>query len=167
MTPPYFCNFLIISPLKRTWSYICTNWNFLLCENYLYLVWLKLASYFWKRRFLKIFSNVNTCKNGFPHFGLTQRPGTIIFTNLNIHYIRKLFCKSELFMVCGSWEEDFCIFVIISLVNSTWPLICTISNSLYLRMSCIKFDWNWSAGSGEEDFLKFWVNFTLLPLSPR
>ena len=30
----------------------------------------------------------------------------------------------------------FCIFVIISPLKRTWPLICTILNSLYLRMIC-------------------------------
>jgi hypothetical protein len=33
-----------------------------------------------------------------------------------------------------------------------WPLICTILNSLYLKMICTKFYWNWPAASGEEDF---------------
>jgi hypothetical protein len=34
-------------------------------------------------------------------------------------------------------------------------------------MICTKFDWNWPAGSGEEDFFKnFSVFFTLLRLSP-
>jgi hypothetical protein len=46
----------------------------------------------------------------------------------------------------------FCIFVIISPLNRTWPLICTILNSLYLRMICTKFYWNWPAGSGEDFF---------------
>jgi hypothetical protein len=37
----------------------------------------------------KIFSNINICKNGFPHCGSTQPPGT----NLNFHYIGKPLCK--------------------------------------------------------------------------
>jgi hypothetical protein len=47
--------------LKRTWSFICTN-----CKDDLYQVWLKLAIYFWRRFYKGFFSNINTCKNGFP-----------------------------------------------------------------------------------------------------
>jgi hypothetical protein len=34
------------------------------------------------------------------------------------------------------------IFVIISPLMRTWPLICKILNSLYLWMMCSKFNWN-------------------------
>ena len=34
-------------------------------------------------------------------------------------------------------------------------------NSLYPRMVCAKFVWNWLSGSGEEDFLKFVILFSL------
>jgi hypothetical protein len=44
------------------------------------------------------------------------------------------------------------IFVIISPLKRTCPLICTILNALYLRMICTKFYWNWLAGSGEDIF---------------
>jgi hypothetical protein len=53
----------------------------------------------------------------------------------------------------------FCIFVIISPLKRTWPLICKILNSLYLRTICTKFYWNWPAASREEDFKKNSVNF--------
>jgi hypothetical protein len=49
----------------------------------------------------------------------------------------------------------FAFFVIISPLKRTWLLICTILNSLYLRMICTKFYWNWPAGSGEEDFFQY------------
>jgi hypothetical protein len=55
----------------------------------------------------------------------------------------------------------FCIFVVISPLKRTWPLICTIFNSLYLRMICTKFYWIWLAGSGEEDFKKNFSKFLL------
>ena len=35
------------------------------------------------------------------------RAGTMVCTNLNLHYIRKLSCKYELFWLSGSGEEDF------------------------------------------------------------
>jgi hypothetical protein len=40
----------------------------------------------------------------------------------------------------------------------TWPFIWTIYNSLHQKMICMKFDWNWLAGSGE-DFYKISVLF--------
>jgi hypothetical protein len=140
--PTLYLHFYNHLPLKRTWSLICTNWNSLL---------------FWRRRYLKIFFQYNTCKNGFPYCGLVWPLRTLIFTNLNLHYFRKRLCKSELFRLCGSWEENFsmtphyfCIFVIISPLKRTWSLICTNWNSLYVRMICKKFDWNWPTSSGED-----------------
>jgi hypothetical protein len=57
-----------------------------------------------------------------------------------------------------------CIFVIISPLKSTWPFIWTNENPLYLKMICIKFDWNWPARSGEDFFKNFQCIFTLLLL---
>jgi hypothetical protein len=37
----------------------------------------------------------------------------------------------------------FCIFMMISPLKRTWPLICTMLNSLYLKIICIMFDRNW------------------------
>jgi hypothetical protein len=69
----------------------------------------------------KIFFNVNTEIYGFPYCGPFRPPGTMVCTNWNLHYIRKLSCKYELFWLSGSGEEDFqmtpphfCNFVIIS-----------------------------------------------------
>jgi hypothetical protein len=100
-------------------------------------------------------------------------PGTMIWTNLNLHYIKKLSCH-KLFRLCGSWEEDFymtpphfCIFVIISPLDKTWPLNWTIWNSHDPRIICTMFDWNWSAGSGEDFLKKISVYFYTFPnISP-
>ena len=58
----------------------------------------------------------------------------------------------------GSGEEDFLNFsmyfrnfVIISPGKRARPFIWTNLNSLYLRMHCANFDWNWPNGSVEED----------------
>jgi hypothetical protein len=48
--------------------------------------------------------------------------------------------------------SHFYIFVIISPLKRTWPLIWINLNSLHPRIICSKFDWFWPAGSGEEDF---------------
>jgi hypothetical protein len=98
-----------------------------------------------------------------------------IWTNLNLHYIRKLSCKCKLFWLSASWGEDFW--------NDPTPFLhfCNYlpfeedlalnlynSNSLNPRIICTKFDWNWLAGSGEEDFfsIETHVNmvFLLWPL---
>ena len=106
----------------------------------------------------KIFFNINICKYGFPYCGPSRPPWTMMLTILNLHYIRKLSCKYYLFWLSGSGEDflmtppHFCIFVIISPLKSTWPLIWTIYNSLYRRMTYAKFDWNWPAGSEEKIF---------------
>ena len=79
----------------------------------------------------KIFSNINTCKYGFPYCGPSRSLWTIIWTILNfhyiintthsgsilenifewphpsLHYIRKLSCKFDFFWLSGSWEKDF------------------------------------------------------------
>ena len=45
-----------------------------------------------------------------------------------------------------------CMFTIFQLIplGKAWPFICSEFHPLYSRMLCIKFDWNWPSGSGEE-----------------
>jgi hypothetical protein len=72
----------------------------------------------------------------------------MICTRLNLHYVRKLSRKSELFWLSGAREEFFSmtnIFVIIFPLTRTWPFIWTIFNSFHPRMNCTQYCWNWSA----------------------
>ena len=69
--------------------------------------------------------------------GPPRPPGTMIWRNLNLHYIKKLSCKYELFWLCGFWEVNFSmtpphfsIFVIISPLKRTWPLIWKLKSSM-------------------------------------
>jgi hypothetical protein len=39
----------------------------------------------------------------FPIVAPPDLPGTMIWTNLNLFYIRKLSCEYELFWLCGLW----------------------------------------------------------------
>ena len=55
----------------------------------------------------KIFFNVNICKYSFPYCGPSRPPGIMMLTILNLHYIRKLSCKYDVFWLSGSVEEDF------------------------------------------------------------
>jgi hypothetical protein len=52
----------------------------------------------------KIFFNINICKYSFPYCGPIRTPGTMKWTILNLHYIRKLPCKYDLFWLCG-WRK--------------------------------------------------------------
>ena len=50
-----------------------------------------------EKKIFKDFSYISTCKNGLPYCGPIQPPGAMILTNLNLHYVKKLPCKFELF----------------------------------------------------------------------
>jgi hypothetical protein len=84
-------------------------------------------------------------------------PGEFLI-NLILNSVGKLSCKFKLFWIIGSWEQYFsmtwppyiCMFVIISPLMSVCPFISTNLNSLYARIICINFDWNWLSGFGEK-----------------
>jgi hypothetical protein len=61
---------------------------------------------------------------------------------------------------------NFCIFLIISPLKRTSPFIWTIWNSLYPRMICIKFDWNWLAGSGEDFCFRYTSEYVFPIVAP-
>ena len=50
---------------------------------------------------------INICKYSFPYCGPSRPPGIMMLTILNLHYIRKLSCKYDLYWLSGSGEEDF------------------------------------------------------------
>ena len=89
-----------------------------------------------------------------------KRTVPFIWTNLNPLHPRMLCAKFSWNWLSGPGEKDFIIlsmyfhyFVIISPWKRAGPFIWTNLNSLYPRMLCAKFGWNWLSGSGEEDFL--------------
>jgi hypothetical protein len=125
------------------------------------------------KKILKDFSHWNKCEYVLPYCGPSRPPGTIIWTKLNLNYIRKLSCKYELFWLWGSWEDFkmippyFCKSMIISPWERTWPLFWIIFHSFHPRMICTKFDWNWPAGSGEDDCFRCkHVNMVFLIVAP-
>jgi hypothetical protein len=95
---------LYIFPLKRTWSIEYTLEFLAVCIK---CTWNWTAGSRDWRRFSQIFSNINTCKNGFPlpYCGSIWPPEIMTWTNLNLHYVKKRSCKAELFWHFGSWEE--------------------------------------------------------------
>jgi hypothetical protein len=84
---------------------------------------------------------------------------TIILMNFNLHYVGKpsMTCNLALSALLVlekkifKWLPPcFSLFVIISHLKRTSPFIWINLNSLYGRIICIKFDWKWSAVSGEQ-----------------
>jgi hypothetical protein len=160
--PTLFLHFCDYPTLKRMHKL-----EFPSCKKCLYQIWLKLARSLILNDHLH-YTNakiVSLCPPPWPS-------GTIICTSLNLHNVRKLWWKYELFWLSGSQGKifttspNFCLFVIISPLKRNWPFICTIWNSLYPRIICItcKFDWNWRAGSGDF-FFQYkhkWIWFSLL-----
>jgi hypothetical protein len=53
----------------------------------------------------RIFFDINISKYGFPYCGPSGLPGTMIWRNLNLHYIKKLSCRYDLFWSRGSGED--------------------------------------------------------------
>ena len=136
----HFCNYL---PFEEDLALNLNNSDFTLPKDDLCQIWLKLACLFWRRRF---FFNVNICKYSFPYCGSSRPPGIMMLTILNLHYIRKLSCKYDLFWLSGSGEEDF---------SMTPPHFCNylpFEKDLALYLIYAKFDWNWPAGFGEDCF---------------
>jgi hypothetical protein len=85
-----FLHFWDYLPFEEDLALYLNNLEFPLPKDDLYPVWLKMACWFWRRRF---FFNINICKYGFPYCGPSRPPGTMMWTILNLHYIRKLSCK--------------------------------------------------------------------------
>jgi hypothetical protein len=62
------------------------------------------------------FFKINTCKYGVLYCGPIRPPRTMMWTILNLHYIRKLSYKYELFYLSSLWEDfkitplQICIF---------------------------------------------------------
>jgi hypothetical protein len=114
--------FVTIYPLKRNWSFIwtiqnpiyprtiCTkrDWNWPTCSGG-----------------EDFFPNINTCKYGFPSWGPSRPLWTIIWTILNLQYMRKLSCKYDSFCLHNSWEQR--------ILNDPTP-VCTISGNLYVNL---------------------------------
>jgi hypothetical protein len=99
--------FLRLSPFwRRPALYLCKI-EFPLCEDDLYQVWLKIGLLVLEKMISKDPPppNINTVhvKLVFPIVA-PSKLGTIC-KNLNLHYTRRLLCKSELFRLCGSWED--------------------------------------------------------------
>ena len=140
----YFRYFLIISPWKRTWSFIWTNLN-------LFQLKMHCAKFGWNRLsgsgkedflissvYFRYFLIISPWKRAWP----------IIWTKLNPLHTR-MFCASLVEIRSVVLEKKiflnlsmyFRYFVIISLWKRARLFIWTQLNPLYPRMPCAKFGW--------------------------
>ena len=106
--------------------------------------WLKLAQWFWGKRFLNFVDVFLQFRNNFP----LKRAGPFIWTNLNLVHARMHCAKFGWHSPSGSIEEDFEIssmyflyFVIISPWKRAESFIWTNLNTLHPTMLCAKFGW--------------------------
>ena len=118
-------------------------------------VWLKLAQWFWKRRFFNFVNVFSLIRYYLP----LERDGALHWNKFESPSPKDALCQVWLYWVSGSVEKDFLIssmyfpyFVIISPWKRAGPFTWTNVNSLHQRMLCAKFGWNWLSGSREEDF---------------
>ena len=95
---------------------------------------------FLEKKIFKDCSYIILCKTLIPYCVPIVPSGVMIWTNLNLHYIRKLPHNSQLSWPSGSWEKDFqmtppyfCMFVIISPLKWAQSFIWTNLNPQCLR----------------------------------
>jgi hypothetical protein len=159
----HFCDYL---PFEEDLDLNLNKLEFPSPKDNLYQVWLilekKIFKYF-QCKFL-LFCYYISLEKGYPLLPLN---------NLESPSSKDDLCQVWLKLALWFWRTRFLsdpphfyIFVIISPLKKTWPFIWTNLNSLHPSIICIKFDWIWYAGSGEEDFYTFQCNFTLSLLSP-
>ena len=99
-----FHNYL---PLEKGGPFIWTKFNPLSHKDALCQIWLKLARWFWRRRFLN-FVNVFSL---FPNNPPWKRAGPFIWTKFNPLHPRMLCAKFGWNWLRGSGEENFFNFV--------------------------------------------------------
>ena len=153
MTSPNFCIFVIISPLKRNWSFIST----ILKSLYQRMI---CTMFDWKwpaGSGEDLFFNMSCNYHGFPIMAPPD-PRVPWFEEIWIYIMSESFHVNMTFSSSVVHEKTnfkwpHPIFVIISPLKRNWSFIWTIQNPIYPRMICTKKDWNWRIGSGGEDFL--------------
>ena len=142
--------------MRIYWFFIWKKIESLSFKDAFCQVRLKLAQWFWRRRFFNFVNIFSLFRNYLP---LEKGRALHLKKNLNPLHPRMLCAKFGWNWLSGSGEEDFLIssmyfhyFVIISPWKRPGPFIWTNLNPLHPRMLCAKFGWNWLSGSGEEDF---------------
>ena len=134
----------------------CKTLKPLLPKDALCRVWLKLAHWLWRRRFLNFVNVFCYFKIIFPW----RRAWPFIWTKFNPFHPRMLCVKFGWKWPIGSGKDyflifsmDFCYLLIINPWKRTWPFIWKNRIPLiHPRIFCVMFGWNWLSDSGDEDF---------------
>jgi hypothetical protein len=143
--------FVITSPLKRSWSFICT----ILKSLYQRII---CTMFDWNLPAASgedLFFNINTCNYGFPIMAPPDPWGSWfeeiwIYIMSESFHVNMTFSSSVVLEKMFKWPYP--IFVTISPLKRNWSFIWTIQNPIYLKMICTKRNWNWPTCSGGEDF---------------
>ena len=119
-------------------------------KNALCQVWLKLTWWVFRRRFLNFIIVFSLFRNYLP----LEKGVSLHLNKFESPSPKDALCQVWLILARWFWRRRFLNFVnVFSLFRILSPLgIWTNFNSLYPRMLCIKFDWNWLGLSGEENF---------------
>ena len=152
----YFCYFML-SPLGKFGALHLNKLESPLIKDTLCKVWLKLAQWFWRRRFLNFIDIFSL----FPNYLPLEKVGALHFNNLKSpspkdDKVLSLVDTGPLVMEKKIFKIRQCIFrnfVIFTCWNRMWPFSWTYLNVNHPRMHYCKFGWNWTGGSGEKDFL--------------
>jgi hypothetical protein len=96
--------FVILNLLKKTWPFYLNKLEFSSPKNDLCRAWWKLTRWFWKRRFLKDYFQYKHMNRWFSYCGPIWPLGTMIWTNMNMNYVRKFSCRYEIFWPSNSWD---------------------------------------------------------------
>ena len=150
-------HFVIISPWKKTGSFIWTNLNPLHprmhCAKF---------GWNWPRGYGEDFKISSMYFHYFVNISPWERTGPFIWINVNSHHSRMLCAKFGWNWISSSGEEDFFNFVngfllfrnYLPLEKGAGPFIWTNVNSLHPLMHCAKFGWIWPSGPGEDENVK-------------
>ena len=116
-------------------------------------VWLKLAQWFWTRRFYKIVHVFSLFCNYLP----LVKDRALHLIKLESTSPKDALCQVWLKLAQWFWRKRFFKFINVfshfrNYLPLNWPFIWTNLNSLHPRILCAKFCWNWPTCSGEKDF---------------
>jgi hypothetical protein len=102
MTPPHFFHFFNYLPFEVDLALYLNNLEFPLPKDDLCQVWLKLACWFWRRRFLKIFSVFLLFCDYLP----LERSNPLHFNNLESPPPKDYLCQVRLKLAQWFWRRS-------------------------------------------------------------
>ena len=148
-----FLQFVIISHIK-VWAFHLNKLKFSLPMNAFCQVWLKLAQWFYRRRFLNFVNVFSLFHNHLP----LEKGGGLHLNNLIYHSPKDDLFQVWLKLSQWFWRKRFVKIVnVFSLFHNILPFGRRSPSLKQFEFPSFKddlcqFGWNWLSGSGEEDF---------------